>query len=605
MEEYKAKDMVDATKEILLRVDFVQIVSAHTKLKLKGGSTYEGKTPFRSEKTGSFRVDSESKIFKCFSTGYGGGVFKFLELAEGYERAEAISYLAEQTNVKLPDDGTFDSEAAQAKRTMRAAVEAVHNFFRGYKKQAREYLNSRNLPLSILDDYELGFAPENPELLIQSMRYQGISDQTLLDVGLAKWDNKTKGKLLARHSNRLMIPIKDKYGKIVSFSGRRPLDPTEEMKESNPELYAKLNRTPKYLHGEKYMLFQKERMLWGVDQARKHARKHDFYIVVEGFFDAIRLQQEGFAAVAVMGAIASDIQLEQLSKLTTNVYHLTDSDEAGREALVKFFFSIERLKLDILTFAVSLKSYAKDPDEFFKKYTIDDFNKLLHRAMPDTTAVVESLANKHAKNTTTTPALIRKILEELKPYIKTMQFSYRTQDLIERLAQTLNIRQQDLTNWLNAGANFGHSSQVYNKINSIMFPAPVYEKRIMLECIKEPSKVFELKERKVSLYDFESPLVSKVLSVLYYLNGGDVVSALEEKLEGEEFNLIITVMQEQHISDFDNAVEILLGKKARFEGKRRTNVLGRPVLTPTEKEIKRTIDHALKSTEGSDIKKVF
>lgn len=606
MEIYKAQDMSDALNEMLSRVDFVQMVSAHTKLRLKGGSTYEGKSPFRSEKTGSFRVDSESKIFKCFSTGFGGGVIKFLEHAEGMDRAEAIVYLAEQTNVELPNNGEIDTEAAQKKRKMREAVEAANNFFRGYKKQAREYLVSRNLPLEILDEYELGYAPENPELFIQAMKYQGYDDQMLLDIGLAKWDNKNKNRLLARHVNRLMIPIKDKYGKTVSFSGRRPIDPDEDMKVENPTLYEKLNRTPKYLHGEKYVLFQKDRMLWGLDHARKLVRQHDFYVVVEGFFDAITLQRAGFAAVAVMGAIATDNQLEQLSKLTSNTYHLTDSDVAGREALIKFFFAIERLDLDMLTFAVNLSNYAKDPDEFLQKYSVEDFKKLLNRSMPDTTAVVESLASKHTGESTTQAAVVRKVLEEVKPYIKVMRFSYRSQDLIERLAQTLNLRKGDLTAWLNTAPNFGHSSNVYNKINSIMFPAPVYEKRILIECLREPSKVFLLKERKVSLYDFESHLVSKVLGVLYYLNGGNVFVALEDKLSPEDYNLVVTALQESHPSDFDIAVETLLSKKARLEGKKRTNVLGRPLLTPTEKEMTRSITHAMKETvKEIDNKKVF
>jgi DNA primase len=570
--------MSDLSAQIREKVSLKELVERTVTLKPRGVGKYVGKSPFSNEKTASFYVDDTLGIWKDFSSNKGGGVIKYLQEKENYSVKEAIEFLKDTYGIV-----TEDKPENKEHSLLRACLKDCQTFFRKGRDTAVKYVvETRGYSEEIVDKYGLGYAPNDYKNLVAYLIKKGHTKETIVKAGMAYWDNKRQGEIVPRHVDKLMFPIKDKYNNIISFSGRR----LDERKEG------------KYILGSNSPLFKKEAALYNIDIALKMSREQERMILVEGQFDAIMLTEAGFPAVAIFGASISDWQLSTVARSVPNIYMMFDSDAAGRKALLHAFKKIEEEGHDCISYALTVPSEFKDASDLFAQEGSEGIAKLVNTAIPDNAVVLSLIVDEAKKTTSKNSSMARKVLEQVKPFFSGT-YTYRNLDMLDRLSEYLNLDRKQLDKWIKDDASFKHNSSVYKKLEAIEFPAPIYEKRILMCCIKSPLCMKVLKGMGIGRYDFESPLVSKCLVILD-ANKDRVMEAFEEELTPEEYDLVTTAyMTTQHEEiNITSQGAIMIRKKNQTRGPENfTSILGRP-LKYSEKESKNTLVEMLRQAKG-------
>jgi DNA primase len=311
--------------EIKDRIDIVEIVGESVKLR-KSGKSYSGFCPFHPNKrTPAFAVFPESGTWRCFGAcSEGGDVFSFLMKKEGWDFKETLAYLAERTGVELRPI-TSEQEAAEEEHVrLRELLETTVTFFRHNLLHTPEggpvisYLESRGMTDATIEAFDLGYAPNTWEATMNHLQERGYSVEDLENAGLVS--KRDEGGYYDRFRNRLMIPIRDVRGRMSGF-GARVMDP---------------EAVPKYLNSPQTPLFDKGRLLYGLDRARKDIRQKDQAVIVEGYMDVIGLHQAGFAnAVSPMGTAITEHQLRLLKRYSRRMILALDADAAGSQATMR------------------------------------------------------------------------------------------------------------------------------------------------------------------------------------------------------------------------------------------------------------------------------
>ena len=311
--------------EIKDRVDIVELIGQTVKLR-KTGKNYTGFCPFHpNTRTPAFVVFPDSGNWRCFGAcNEGGDIFKFMMKKEGWDFPEALRRLAERAGVELPARTQADEAAEESHLRLREALEAGAAFFRHHLRETPAgepvlaYLRQRGLTDAALETFEIGYAPHTWDAGLRHLQERGYSEQELLDCGLVT--ERESGGIYDRFRNRIMIPIRDARGRMAGF-GARIVDP---------------NDVPKFLNSPQTPVFDKGRMLFGLDKARKPIRAADQAVIVEGYFDVIALHQAGQAnAVSPMGTALSEDQLRLLKRFTRRIVLALDADAAGDQATLR------------------------------------------------------------------------------------------------------------------------------------------------------------------------------------------------------------------------------------------------------------------------------
>ena len=551
---------------VLEQIDFAELVSTKVKLSKSGHNRFRGLSPFTSEKTPSFYVDNQAKTWYCFSSGQGGGVLDYVMHTENLNRAEAMGFLKEYAGIQEEDD----SEEGKIKKALMIA----QKFFLKEQRLAVKYFESRGMDSvdakRVVEKYEIGALINNN--LYNYLVSADVDKQIIDKLGIFFQDNN------CRYFNRVTIPIKNEYGSIISFTGR---DMTGEARS-------------KYMHGTNSKLFRKSNVAWNLSRIRKMVGEQDRIVICEGQMDAIAVTESGIPAVSIMGSKISEKQLSIVSKLANNIYMIFDSDRAGEDGLLAAFKMISSMDLESVFYSVVLPE-GKDPDDFIKEYGVQEFKDLIESSTPDTSHIVQILVKKNLeKGASSKSTIIRRILADLQPYMK-KSYTYRSLDMIERISQELGLSRKELQSWMDSGSKFGHSKKTMNKIQSIQFPAPVYERRLIYAILKEPNLIFKFLDAGLSEYDFESPFVSKLISFIKpSLSTNEILDILKEELNQEEYDLVVAFLSQGLLeTDFETALDVLKAKVRFRVQKASTDFLGRPV-TATEVEFKRVVGDVIK-----------
>lgn len=543
-------------REIIDSLDFAELVSKRTALKKVKQNEYRGLSPFTHEKTPSFFVNNSSKTWWCFSSGVGGGALDYVEKTEGLDRQGAMHFLAEFCGIELENSQDFSSH--------RRVLKIAQEFFTRNLDPAIQYMVSRGFSEDVVYKYGLGFSGK-PDELLETLRGHGFDMETIIESGL--WYRKDEIEK-PRFSGRMMIPIKDPYGHIISFTGR--------------DLTGK--STVKYLHGSTTRLFRKKEVLWNLSNVRSDIADSDEAVVCEGQMDAIALSEAGVPSVASLGSSLSEEQFSSLSKLAQNIYIVYDSDSAGEKGLIRAFQLSQDLGLDSISYSVILPG-KDDPDTFVHKHGAEEFRKHMKDAQSDTTAIVKSLIKKNYSDKSTKASIARGVLSELKSSFK-QSFTYRSLDLMERVSQEFSLNSKELRDWLTNSPTFRGGGAVNDKINSMSFPAPIYERRILLSVLNEPHLISTVKE-KVSLDDFESHFAHRILGYAKATyNSAEYFDALKDGLGEDEYYQVLEFFS-LGLSDieFENALEVLKNKVLYREKTTKKPFLGRPT-KPHEEDLK-------------------
>ena len=346
--------------------DIVDVIGGYVPLK-KSGAKFKALSPFQKEKTPSFYVDPTRQIFKCFSSGHGGDVFKFLMLMENMTFPEAIRRLAQRAGIVIPEAGPHDPEARSRREELHALYAAVAAWWKKLlwsdpaAESARAYLKSRDFPDSLAEEFGLGYAPDSFDATMKWARKSGYSQEALETGKLIA--HSERGTTYDFFRGRLMIPIHNDAGEVVAFSGRL-LDP-----EAKAQKYVNSPETP---------IFVKSRILFGLNKTKRTIIEAGSAILCEGQIDLMRCWQHGIRnIVAPQGTAFTDPHARILKRIAKEVVVCFDADRAGQAAAQR---AIDVLLKEDLQVRIARIPAGEDPDSLLRRQPASVFEAILREA---------------------------------------------------------------------------------------------------------------------------------------------------------------------------------------------------------------------------------
>ena len=361
-------------QELIARTDVVEIVGRYVQLK-KGGANFMGLCPFHGEKSPSFSVSPTKQFYHCFGCGKNGNAISFLMDHAGMSFVEAVTDLAQQYGLQVPEDDASPQDRARAaeqkqkQHTLNDVLEkACHAYKRGLKESAKaiDYLKARGLSGQVAKQFGLGYAPEGWRSLASI--FPSYDDPLLVESGLVILTIEDGGdeKRYDRFRDRIMFPIHNIKGECIGFGGRVLGD-----------------EKPKYLNSPETPVFSKGRELYGLFEARNALRSQGYALVTEGYMDVVALAQLGFSnAVATLGTACTTDQLQKIFRFTDSVVFSFDGDAAGRRAARKALEGALPFASDTRSVKFLFLPAEHDPDSFIREFGKDAFARYITEAVP-------------------------------------------------------------------------------------------------------------------------------------------------------------------------------------------------------------------------------
>jgi DNA primase len=384
-------------QEVNDKLDAVAVVGDYVRLEKKGGR-YWGLCPFHNEKTPSFTVDPDRKMYHCFGCGQGGGIITFVmemdkltfpEAVETLARRHGVEIVYEKGSVEVPEDSGRKVRLEELAELYRRVTVSFHHFLteKPEGRKAYEYLLSRGITRETIDVFRLGFAPANRNWLFQFLIKKGYSEPFLASSGLFS----ERYPRMSFFSNRLMFPISNRQGQTVAFGGR--IVPGGEHSDEQP----------KYINSREFERYKKGETLFAIDLALPAMRKTKEVYLCEGYMDVIALHQAGITnAAAPLGTAFTDEQAKLLRRWVEKFNLVFDTDDAGQTAAVKAILTGRRNQVpcavvvpgealqDNAAENTDVRSIPKDPADILQffgpeslkksmKWCIYDFEYLLNR----------------------------------------------------------------------------------------------------------------------------------------------------------------------------------------------------------------------------------
>lgn len=348
--------MSDTTiQEIKDRLNIAEVIGGYIQVK-KAGSAFKALCPFHHEKTPSMQISPQKQIWHCFGCSEGGDVISFVQKFENLEFKEALKLLADRAGVQLPqfkpEDRQKENEKDILYRINDFASRYYHEILLNDKKgtEALEYLKNRGLTIETIKKWRIGYAPEDFHSLEQALGQKGVKNFDAVRAGvLAKNE---RGQIYDRFRGRITFPIFDIQNRVLGFSAR---------------ILPKLDdgKTGKYINSPQSLIYDKSRVLFGLNFAKNGIRKSGECLIVEGQMDSISAHQSGIEnTVASSGTALTEGQLDTISRFTKNLKLCFDADAAGLSATRRAIDAY--LGREFLVKVVDLGG-AKDPDELIRE----------------------------------------------------------------------------------------------------------------------------------------------------------------------------------------------------------------------------------------------
>ncbi|HFU7158835.1 TPA: DNA primase [Staphylococcus aureus] len=417
--------------EIKDKTDILDLVSEYVKLE-KRGRNYIGLCPFHDEKTPSFTVSEDKQICHCFGCKKGGNVFQFTQEIKDISFVEAVKELGDRVNVAVDIEATQSNSNVQIASDDLQMIE-MHELIQEFYyyaltktvegEQALTYLLERGFTDALIKERGIGFAPDSSHFCHDFLQKKGYDIELAYEAGLLS-RNEENFSYYDRFRNRIMFPLKNAQGRIVGYSGR-----------------TYTGQEPKYLNSPETPIFQKRKLLYNLDKARKSIRKLDEIVLLEGFMDVIKSDTAGLKnVVATMGTQLSDEHITFIRKLTSNITLMFDGDFAGSEATLKTGQHLLQQGLNV--FVIQLPS-GMDPDEYIGKYGNDAFTAFVKNDKKSFAHYkVSILKDEIAHNDLS----YERYLKELSHDISFMKSSILQQKAINDVAPFFNVSPEQLAN---------------------------------------------------------------------------------------------------------------------------------------------------------------
>ena len=361
-------------EELRARVSVTQVVGRKVSWDLKKSNQSKGDMwapcPFHQEKTASFHVDDQKGFYYCFGCHAKGDAISFVKETENVNFIEAVEILAKEAGLQMPEQDPQAKEKSSYRDELFKIMDLSVRFYQrslssAKGARAREYINSRKLTSEIIDEFELGFAPNSRTELFDYLSDKNIPEQQIIDTGMCLRPD-DGGAVYDRFRDRIMYPIRDSRGRCIAFGGRAMSQ----------------NARAKYLNSPETKLFDKGRSLYNFSTARSALRTQPSLIVAEGYMDVIALSQASFkASVAPLGTAITKDQLALIWRISPSPVVALDGDRAGVNAAYRLIDLALPLIETGKTIKFALMPEGYDPDDLIKERGRDAMQNLVDEAI--------------------------------------------------------------------------------------------------------------------------------------------------------------------------------------------------------------------------------
>lgn len=403
-------------EEILEQTDLYNLVNEVVPLRKSSGTSFKGLCPFHTEKTPSFNVHPDRGFYHCFGCGEGGNAISFVMKYHGLSFPDAVRMLGERCGVEIELEQSAASQDAKDIVSLHdeLIIDSRKYLYSPDGKKALQYLYERKFSDKLLEEYQVGYFPAKMDVTKYIRKYD---KSVMLNSGLFK---EGRYGLYLMFYDRVTIPVKGVTGKTIAFSGRTVS-----------------GQQPKYINSPETEIFKKRRVLFNMDKAKTALRKMEFAMVVEGYFDVMRLHEYGYGnCVASMGTSLTPEHVSLLRRYTGDIYMLFDGDQAGYTSALK---SLETfLKAETFPYVIFLPE-GDDPDTFLDKHGKEGFEELLGSKKDLFLFAAEALLKKSKDFN----AKLRS-LDKLKNMLITIKSPYRKDHYAEKLAVMYQIDENTL-----------------------------------------------------------------------------------------------------------------------------------------------------------------
>lgn len=469
--KFRIRLMFSPVDEIKNKLDVVEVVSGYIKLQ-KAGRNLKANCPFHNEKTPSFFVSPERQMWHCFGCGAGGSIFDFVMQIEGVEFADALRTLAQRAGVVLKRQ---DPQLRTERQRLYEICELAAKFFEkqlAATKQGEkitEYLLGRGIKKETIAGWRIGYAPDDWHALVNFLEGRGYKTGEIERAGLVvKKESGTRNRELGtrhydRFRNRIIFPICDLNGQIVGFSGRILPDDKQE--------------SAKYINTPQTPLYDKSRLLYGLDRAKMEIRKNDACIVVEGYTDVLMSHQMDFSAkggslpatggkntVATCGTALTEDQLKIIKRYSENLILAFDMDIAGDTATKRGIdLAIEEgLNVRIILPEARPQGAKQDPADIIKD-SPERWQKIVNGAQG---AVEYYFANAFSKYNPKEIGGKKEIAKIILPVLKKIPDKTEQGDWIQKLAHRLRVQEKFLIEAINKIKNEKQTPKIKENFSS-------------------------------------------------------------------------------------------------------------------------------------------
>ncbi len=489
-------------EEILSRADIVDIISSYYPLK-KVGKNYRTHCPFHHEKKASFTVSPEKQIFHCFGCGVGGNVINFIMLQEKVDRREAIRILAEKLGIKMGKENVVTNSLY---KLLEKVSQIFHDFlFSPIGKKAYNYLEERGVKRESIEKFYLGYAPQGKNWLEELRKKEKI--ENLIKSGLLL---EKDGEIFPYFRDRVIFPIFNLSGKVIGFGGRI-------IGEGEP----------KYLNSPETPLFEKGKILYGLNISRQEILSEKTGILVEGYMDLLSLYQGGIRNVfASLGTSFTSYQTSLIKRYADKVIILYDPDEAGKDAALR---ALESLWNEGIKGKVAILPSGKDPDLYLRRNGKEKLLELLGNAKEGLEFYLFRLKEKEGGN-------VKKIIERCFLLWQGLKDIWIREELIQRSSKILDI---DVDLLKDAWKSFKRRKWSHLTEPSLSLPTP--EEHLLSLFLNFPYLIKKFLPH-LPVEEIENPLVSHIFSVLKEKSEKFSLPFFLENLEEEEEKLVSTLL---------------------------------------------------------------
>lgn len=423
------------TQLIKDKLDIKQLIEEYLTVK-KAGAYWKANCPFHHEKTPSFMISPEKQIWHCFGCGKGGDIFSFLQEIEGVSFPEALKILADKAGVKLTQSFVAEINKDKKNRLFEINSKAA-NFFHRFllemapAKPAREYLEKRGVSKEMIESWQIGFIPEQWDLLTQYLLKRGFNVDDLVAAGLSLKKENNRG-YFDRFRGRIMFPISDVHGNVVGFTGRVLVE-TE-------------NSGGKYVNTPQTEVYDKSRVLYGLHKAKSEIKSKDLAVLVEGQMDVVACHQAGMKnVIAASGTALTEEQIILIKRFTRNLAMAFDADAAGENAAKRGIDAAIAQGMNVKIIQIP-KGAGKDADECLKKnpeiwFAAVDKAKLIMEWFFDRVLEKYSLQNSEEKK-----KAAGDLLEQINKIPERIEQDYWLQKMADRFSVQTELLRQTMKN---------------------------------------------------------------------------------------------------------------------------------------------------------------